>query len=102
MFSLMAAEAAALALVLLGVTVGLVLAVFRSFPRGLQKVPALVTCPLLWRKVTAEVMRDDWTLRFTDVTRCSVLGREVGLCHKACLAAGEVESGTESHVTRSG
>ena len=91
MYELMVAEVVALALVVSAVTAAVVLSVLRILPRALQTIVARVTCPLLGRRVTAELMRDLWTLRFTDVRRCSVLGADVGLCRKACLVAGRVE-----------
>ena len=91
MFSLMPSEVATLLLVVVGALTGLLLAVFVLFPRSAQTVPALVTCPLLQRRVTAQVARDDWTRRLTDVTRCSVLGGDVRFCRKACLAADDAQ-----------
>jgi hypothetical protein len=91
MYSLMTPEAAVLSLVVLGVTLGLMLAVPVLWRRSPRRVLGLVTCPLLAGRVTAELVRDDWTLRFTDVTRCSVLGADVRFCRKACLTDGAVD-----------
>lgn len=84
MYSLPMPEVMALSLTVVGVTVALVIAVFGLFPRAFQAGPARVICPLLGRTVTAESVRDAWTLRF-DVRRCSVLGADVALCRKACV-----------------
>jgi hypothetical protein len=86
MFSLTTAEAATISVVVVSVTVALVLAVLVLLPRALRAVPAIVTCPMMMRRrVNAELMRDDWTLRITDVARCSVLGADVRLCNKPCV-----------------
>ena len=86
MYSLLMPEVVGLVLAVAGVTVALVLAVLLFFPRALQARAAQVTCPLLGQTVTAQIVRDAWTLRCTDVRRCSVLGGDVALCRKACLA----------------
>ena len=101
MFALTTPEAAMISVIVIAVTVGLVLAVLVLFPRAVRAVPAIVTCPMMRRRVYAELMRDDWTLHFTDVTRCAVLGADVGLCNKACRAAGEAEIVTQSRMMQS-
>jgi hypothetical protein len=101
MFALTTPEAAMISVVVIVVTVGLVLAVLVLFPRALRAVPAIVTCPMMRRRVYAELMRDDWTLHFTDVTRCAVLGADVRLCNKACRSAGEAEIVSQSRLMRS-
>jgi hypothetical protein len=66
----------------------LMLGVWRLFPRAMRTVTAGVACPLIRRPATAELARDEWTRRFTDVTCCSVLGTPgAALCHKECLLA---------------
>ena len=86
MYSLSAQEGTLLALGVLAVATVLLLGVFGGFPRAGRAVSATVTCPAIGRDARAELVRDEWTLRFTDVTRCSVLGqRAVGFCNKACL-----------------
>src|SRR5262245_57191659 len=101
MFALTTPEAAMISVVVIAVTVGLVLAVLVLFPRAVRAVPAIVRGPMRRRRVYAELMRDDWTLHFTDVTRCAVLGADVRLCNKACRSAGEAEIVTQSAMTRS-
>ena len=91
MFSLMPSEVATLVLLVLGALTGLLLGVLVLCSRSTQTMPALVTCPLLQRRVTAQVARDDWTRRPTDVTCCAVLGGDVRFCRKACLAADDVQ-----------
>jgi hypothetical protein len=85
MYSVTTLEGALLALAVLAVTSTLVLGVLAGFPRALQTVAAGVTCPLLGRRVEAELVRDAWTLRCVDVRRCAVLGGRVDLCTKGCL-----------------
>jgi hypothetical protein len=65
-----------------------VLGVQFLFPRAMRIMTAGVDCPLIGRRATAELARDEWTRRFTDVTCCSVLGAPgVALCRKECLLA---------------
>ena len=86
MYALSTQEGTLLALGVLAVATLLVLGVFGGFPRAGRTVSAIVTCPAIGRDARAELMQDEWTLRFTDVSRCSVLGqRAVGFCNKACL-----------------
>lgn len=101
MFALTTPEAAMISGVVIAVTAGLVLAVLALFPRAVRAVPAIVTCPMMRRRVYAELMRDDWTLHFTDVTRCAVLGADVRLCNKACRSAEEAEIVTQSRMMQS-
>jgi hypothetical protein len=64
----------------------LVLGVVALFPRAVRAVSLAVYCPLLQRRVRAELARDEWTLRCTDVLRCSVLGGLArAVCNKRCL-----------------
>jgi hypothetical protein len=84
--------AAALVAVLL-----LVLGVLAVFPRAARAVSRAVYCPLLQRRVRAELARDEWTRRSTDVLRCSVLGGLAAVtCNKRCLT-GQAED--ERHDT---
>lgn len=85
MYSVTTLEGALLALAVLTVTTALVFGVLVGFPRALHTVSAGVCCPVVGRGVLAELDRDAWTLRGVDVRRCSVLGRRVDLCSKACL-----------------
>lgn len=86
MYELTTTQGGLLCLGVLAVATALVLAVFLRFPRASRVEPAVVTCPTLGRQARAELVRDAWTLRFTDVSRCSVLG-QVGIkfCNRACL-----------------
>jgi hypothetical protein len=89
MFTLTAFEAAALGGVVVAAVLLLVTGVLVAFPRATRPVPATVDCPLLCRRVPAELVRDAWTLRFVDVARCSVLGGDAAVvCSKRCLAGG--------------
>ena len=66
----------------------LMLGVWLLFPRSMRAITAGVDCPLIGRPATAELARDEWTRRFTDVTCCSVLGTSgTALCRKGCLLA---------------
>jgi hypothetical protein len=84
MYALTMAEGALLALALLGVTGALTFGVLAGFPRALTTVSGVVTCPMVRRRVAAELVRDDWTRRCVDVRRCGVLGGRVDLCNKGC------------------
>ena len=85
MYSVTTMEGALLVLAVLAVTSGLVVGVIAGFPRALQTLTAGVACPMVGRRVEAEVVRDAWTLRCLDVRRCTVLGGRVDLCSKGCL-----------------
>jgi hypothetical protein len=88
MYSVTTLEALLLAAGLLAATALLVLGVLVVFPRSLRVLSARVYCPLLGRRVGADLARDDWTLGFMDVVRCSVLGRPGPVpCTKGCLSA---------------
>lgn len=88
MYSLTTLEGAGLVLAVSVTATLLVLGVLRYFPRSMHAVTIGVECPLVGRRATTEMIRDDWTRRFVDVTCCSVLGTPgVGLCHKNCLLA---------------
>lgn len=87
MFTLTVFEAAALGIGLLATILLLVGGVLVAFPRATQPVPATVACPFLHRRASLELLRDTWTLRFVDVTRCSALsGYASVICSKRCLA----------------
>jgi len=87
MFTLTGFEAAALGGALLATVLLLVAGVLVAFPRATRLVPATIDCPILRRRVGAELVRDAWTLRFVDVARCSVLGGGAAvICSKRCLA----------------
>ena len=86
MYSVTTLVAVGLTLTVSVITVILILGVLRLFPRAMQAVTAGVECPLIGRRATAELARDEWTRRLVDVTCCSVLGAPgVALCRKACL-----------------
>jgi hypothetical protein len=88
MYSVTTLDGMLLAAGLLATMVLLVLGVLVVFPRSLRVLPARVYCPMLRRRVGAELARDDWTLGFMDVVRCSVLGRPGPVpCTKGCLSA---------------
>jgi len=88
MYSLTPLEGMLLGLGLLLTITMLVMGVRFIFPRAIRIMTAGVDCPLIRRRATAELARDEWTRRFTDVTCCSVLGTPgVGFCRKACLLA---------------
>ncbi len=88
MYSVTALEGTLLGLAMLVTTTLLVLGVQFLFPRAMRTLTAGVDCPLIGGRATAELARDEWTRRFTDVTCCSVLGAPgVALCRKACLLA---------------
>jgi hypothetical protein len=87
MFTLTVLQAAVLGVGLLAVILLLVGGVLVAFPRGTRRVPATVSCPLFHRRARVELLRDAWTLRFVDVTRCSLLGRYSSvICARQCLA----------------
>ena len=89
MYPLTVQEGTLLALGVLAVATWLVLGVFAGFPRSRRTVSAVVVCPTIGQRARAELVRDEWTRRFVDVTRCSVLGqRGVVFCRKGCLRAG--------------
>jgi hypothetical protein len=91
MFTLTALEAIALGLGLLAIVVVLVVGVLAAFPRATRIVAAPIDCPLVGRRACVELVRDGWTLRFVDVTRCSLLCGYAGvICAKRCLATGAV------------
>ncbi len=88
MYSVTTLEGMLLAAGLLATLAVLVLGVLAMFPRSRRILPARVYCPLLQQRVGAELERDDWTLRFRNVVRCSVLGRlGAASCSKGCLSA---------------
>lgn len=88
MYSVTTLEGVLLGLAILLTTTLLVLGVHFLFPRAMRTMTAGVDCPLIRRRATAELARDEWTRRFTDVTCCSVLGTSgVAFCRKACLLA---------------
>jgi len=88
MFMLTTTEATLLAAGWLTMTAGLLLGVFRFLPRSRRPVQAYVTCPLLHRRVGAELSRDEWTRSFREVMRCDALGRCAPVtCSQRCLAA---------------
>jgi hypothetical protein len=92
MYSLTAQEGSLLALGILAVATVLVLGVYLGFPRALRTVSAIVACPTIGRRARAELVRDEWTLGFVDVTRCSVLGQHgVVFCRKGCLRVDNVD-----------
>src|SRR5215475_9722469 len=67
------------------------LGVFRFLPRIRRPVPAYVTCPMLSRRVGAQVVRDEWTRGFCGVVRCDALGGAAPVtCNQRCLTAGPV------------
>jgi len=87
MFMLTTTEATLLAAGWLTLTGGLLLGVFRFLPRSRRPVQAHVTCPLLHRRVGAELSRDEWTRSFREVVRCDTLGRGAAVtCSQRCLA----------------
>jgi hypothetical protein len=89
MYSMTAGEGSLLALGVFAVTTLLVLGVFAGFPRARRTVSAVVACPTIGQRARAEIVRDEWTLRFVDVTRCSVLGQHgVVFCRKGCVRPG--------------
>ena len=85
MYSLTTMEAGLLVLAGLAVTSTLVYGVLAGFPRALHVVTAGVVCPVVGRRVQAELVRDAWTVRCVDVRRCTVLGGRVDLCAKGCV-----------------
>ena len=88
MYSVTTLEGMLLGLATLLTITLLVLGVQFLFPRAIRTMTVGVHCPVIGRRATAELARDEWTRRFSDVTCCSVLGgRGVVLCRKACLVA---------------
>jgi hypothetical protein len=88
MFTLTAAEGLLLTGGWLGLTVALLLGVFRFLPRSRRPVPAYVRCPMLGRHVGAQLARDEWTRRYGEVLRCDLLGRcAIVTCNQGCLKA---------------
>jgi hypothetical protein len=86
MYSVTTLEGSMLALSMVAMLAMLVLGVMRRFPRAIQTITAGVDCPVLQRRATAELARDEWTRRLVDVTYCSVLGSHATtLCRKSCL-----------------
>lgn len=91
MFMLTTADALLLAAVSLALMAALLLGVFRFLPRNRRIVPAYVTCPVLNRRVGAQLARDEWTRTFRSVIRCDALGRCAPVtCNQRCLRAGPV------------
>ena len=87
MYSIPALAAAGLTLAVAATAAILVVGVLRWFPRSGQAVTAGVQCPLIGRRATAELARDEWTRRLVDVSGCSVLGSGVALCRRTCRLA---------------
>jgi hypothetical protein len=88
MYELTTVEGALIALAMISVATLLLFGVFGLFPRATRITSAVVTCPTVGSRARADLARDDWTLRFTDVKRCSVLGEcSVVFCNKRCLNA---------------
>ena len=91
MFMLTTADALGLATVSLGLMAALLLGVFRFLPRSRRIVPAYVTCPVLNRRVGAQLARDEWTRSFRDVVRCDALGHCAPvICNQRCLKTAPV------------
>ena len=87
MFMLTTVDALLLAAVSLALMAALLLGVFRFLPRSRRIVPAYVTCPVLNRRVGAQLARDEWTRRFRQVVRCDALGRCASVtCNQRCLS----------------
>ena len=87
MFTLTVFQASALGIGVLATILLLIGGVLVAFPRATQRVVATVECPLLHRRASTEQLRDVWTLRTVDVTRCSALaGYADVICSKRCLA----------------
>jgi hypothetical protein len=90
MYTLTPQEGSLLVLAVLAVATVLMVGVFAGFPRALRTVTAAVACPTIGRRARAELVRNEWTRGFIDVTRCSVLGqRGVEFCDKGCLRTGD-------------
>jgi hypothetical protein len=86
MYSITTLEGALLGGAVLVVTLLPFLGALTVFPRERHTVRTAVSCPLLGRQAVAELVCDEWTRRFTDVVRCSVLGRHGAVaCSKSCL-----------------
>jgi len=91
MFMLTTTQVTLLAAGWLTLTGALLLGVFRFLPRSRRPVPAYVTCPVLNRRVGAELSRDEWTRSLREVVRCDTLGRCAPVtCNQRCLAASPV------------
>jgi hypothetical protein len=88
MFMLTPAEGLLLAGGWLALTTAVLVGAFVS--RSRRAVPAYVTCPMLHRRVSAEVERDEWTRGLCRVVRCDALGRATGLCNQRCLRTAAV------------
>jgi len=88
MYDLTTLEGALIALAVISAATLLLVGVFGMFPRATRIRAAVVTCPTTGCRARADLAQDNWTLRFTDVKRCSVLGESaVVFCNKACLTA---------------
>jgi hypothetical protein len=88
MFTLTVAEGTLLGLGILAALIVLIVGALHAFPRARHIVPAIVRCPLLGRTVAADLEWDEWTVRFVDVARCSVLGACASVtCNRRCIAA---------------
>ena len=88
MFTLTVAEGTLMGLGILAALIVLVVGALRAFPRAQRIVPAIVRCPLFDRAVAADLEWDEWTVRFVDVARCSVLGACASVtCNRRCIAA---------------
>ena len=86
MFVLTLSEAVMLGLGWLAIVTILLLGVLVLLPRSRRLVPAYVRCPVLGQAVAAQVMRDEWTRRFCQVTRCDALGGIAPVtCNQKCL-----------------
>lgn len=91
MFMLTTSEGILLAAGWLALTAALLLGVFRLLPRSRRMVPAYVTCPVLNRRVGAQLARDEWTRSFRDVVRCDALGHCAPvICNQRCLKTAPV------------
>jgi hypothetical protein len=88
MYTLTTAEVGLLGLAVLAVVTVLIVGALRGVPSARQVVPAIVRCPLLGRAVAAELVWDEWNVRFVDVARCAALGAcAPTTCNRGCLAA---------------
>ena len=86
MYTLTLAEVVLLALAMAAVLTVLSVGALRGVPSARQVVPARVRCPLLGRTVAAELVWDEWNVRYVDVARCSALGGcAATLCNRRCL-----------------
>jgi hypothetical protein len=87
MFTLTVPEGLLLGLGILTALAVLVVGALRAFPRARRIVPALVRCPVLGRDAAAALEWDEWSARFVDVARCSVLGGcASATCNRGCIA----------------